>query len=288
MVRTVLWLDCRLVPDGGPLACEDLLLPGCQIAPCRAYGQEAVFDAISRERPAVIVFEYDYPDPVGLSELQQTKRTHPSVPVVMLTEQHCESLAVWAFRSGARDYMTKPVSAKELASQLGTIVSQLAGPGGAGQWPRANWMERPPLPPEARVCTRVARRKETATVHRYVQSHLHDRIRLEDMARLCEMNLFQFSRVFKAEHGLTFRDYLLQTRVHRAVELLRNPVASVGDIAHATGFRDPPYFARMFRKVMGMSPTEYRDRLAAGRAPAIASLPVGTDLSVSKALPPEH
>jgi AraC-like DNA-binding protein len=247
-------------------------LPDCSVTRCLASGQQSIDEAIARERPSVLVFEFDYPDPLGLSELQHTKRTFPSLPVLMLTEQHCESLAVWAFRSGARDYVTKPVEPAQLATLVGPLVAQVGGRHGERRTPRSNWMRPPPLPAEARVCARGSQRKETAAAQRFVDGHLHERIRLEEMARLCGMNLFQFSRLFKAEQGLTFRDYLLQARVRRAAELLRNAQASVADIAHAAGFRDPPYFARMFRKVMGTTPTEYRNQVAAGRPPRLPDL----------------
>ena len=271
----VLWLDCRLDPGRGPLRCEGLRLPHCSIAHCRASGWDSICQAIAREQPSVIVFEYDYPDPLGLSELQRTKQTYPSLPVVMITEQHCESLAVWAFRSGARDYLTEPVDVAHLASLVGPIVDRATGSDGDKRRPRSNWMQAPPLPPETRACTRPAsHRKLTAAAQQFVDKHLHARIQLEDMARLCSMSPSHFSRVFKAEHGVTLRDYILQARIRRSGELLRNPQASVADVAHAAGYRDPQYFARMFRKVMGNTPSEYRSALAGGREAIPSAAPV--------------
>src|SRR5690349_2263897 len=62
---------------------------------------------IERIKPAVAFFEFDFPTRQGLNLLRDTKRSCPSLPLVMLTVQHSEALAVWAFRSRAWDYFVK-------------------------------------------------------------------------------------------------------------------------------------------------------------------------------------
>ena len=60
---------------------------------------DAIPEKIQAMAPQAICFEYDYPDIPRLASLQETKLSYPSLPIVMVTKQHSEDLAVWAFRS---------------------------------------------------------------------------------------------------------------------------------------------------------------------------------------------
>jgi len=65
------------------------------------------------------------------------------------------------------------------------------------------------------------------------------------------------SRTFKRETGRTFEHYLAEKRVEYARRLLLDPLNNVSDVAHKCGFVDASYFARVFRKFAGCSPSEY-------------------------------
>ena len=81
------------------------------------------------------------------------------------------------------------------------------------------------------------------------------------------MGTFQFSRAFKREHGLTFREFLVRYRIDKARESLKNPRIRVLDSAFVAGFKDPSYFARLFKRYVGVPPSQYRLDLLEGHAP---------------------
>ena len=198
---------------------------------------------------------HDYPDAPRLLALQRTKREFPRLPVLMLTEQHCESLAVWAFRTGVRDFMVKPLRGRDMAAHFQRLMEQLPRLDiSAG---RRNCLPEQPIPVEAR-CTHTVLRKATQSAVRFIETHLHEKISLDEMARLCGIGPSQFSRLFKREHGVNFQDYLARKRIDKARELLGNPNATIAEVAHTVGFSDPPYFARVFRSLVGVSPSTYR------------------------------
>ena len=85
---------------------------------------------IRRVAPQILCFEYDYPDLKGLRTLQKTKHQFPSLPVLMVTEYHSESLAVWAFRAGIWDYLVKPVAVEDILCRL-DILSNIVERTGA-------------------------------------------------------------------------------------------------------------------------------------------------------------
>jgi two-component system, response regulator YesN len=78
------------------------------------------------------------------------------------------------------------------------------------------------------------------------------------LAELCGMNVFMFSKVFRREHDMTFREFLLRYRIERAKELLQNPAMTSTDVAGLVGFSDASSFARIFRRYVVLTPSIYR------------------------------
>jgi AraC-like DNA-binding protein len=80
------------------------------------------------------------------------------------------------------------------------------------------------------------------------------------------------SRMFKRTTGVTLERYLMILRIESGKRLLLEPLANISDTAERCGFSDSAYFARVFRKIVGCSPKEYREdpmRFAAASQPDI-------------------
>jgi AraC-like DNA-binding protein/ligand-binding sensor protein len=82
-------------------------------------------------------------------------------------------------------------------------------------------------------------------------------ITLSEVAVMIGVSAGHLSRTFRRVSGLTFERYLMEKRVERAQRLLLDPVSRVSDVAERCDFCNPAYFARVFRKLSGCSPTEY-------------------------------
>ena len=67
-----------------------------------------------------------------------------------------------------------------------------------------------------------------------------------------------FSRLFKAEIGIPFKNYLIKIRMEQAKQLLRQSDHTIAEVAAAVGFPDPNYFSEAFRKYEGVSPSQYK------------------------------
>jgi AraC-like DNA-binding protein len=111
----------------------------------------------------------------------------------------------------------------------------------------------------------------TRRAKNYVASHQSDPIKLEEIARALNVSRFHFCRSFKQTIGLTFVEYLSRVRIEKAKVLLHNHNLRVSEIAYEVGFQTITHFNRIFRKLVGCSPTEYRSNLAKIRAPSIDS-----------------
>ena len=91
----------------------------------------------------------------------------------------------------------------------------------------------------------------------FVASHYPGKFPASAVATHCGLSRFQFSRAFHATFRITFREYLLRYRVRAACQALTRDHDSVTAIAYAVGFHDGSYFARMFRRYIGMLPSQY-------------------------------
>jgi AraC-like DNA-binding protein len=92
----------------------------------------------------------------------------------------------------------------------------------------------------------------------YVASHQSSSITLEEIARALNISMFHFCRQFKQATGLTFVQYLSRVRIEKAKILLHSKELRITDIAYEVGFQSLTHFNRIFRKLVGHSPTEYR------------------------------
>jgi len=98
----------------------------------------------------------------------------------------------------------------------------------------------------------------------YIAGHLSEDMSLGDVAKAVNMSRFYFCKSFRKHVGLNFTDYVARLRVERAKELLLNPNLRVSEIAYEVGFQSLTHFNRVFRRVVGKSPTDYRGKVAVG------------------------
>lgn len=94
---------------------------------------------------------------------------------------------------------------------------------------------------------------------RYMNDHLHASMTLQELAGHTALSRQHLIYMFKQETGLPPIDYYLRLKMQRAGQLLSLTGLSVKEIAGLVGVFDPYYFSRMFKKLMGVSPTEYRN-----------------------------
>jgi AraC-like DNA-binding protein/ligand-binding sensor protein len=93
----------------------------------------------------------------------------------------------------------------------------------------------------------------------YIYANQADPIDLNKVATAMHVSTFYFCKMFKKATGLTFTDYLSRVRVEKAKTLLLNPHLRISEIAYDVGFQSLTHFNRMFRKIVGQSPTMYRE-----------------------------
>lgn len=117
------------------------------------------------------------------------------------------------------------------------------------------------------ICTKMedSREKEELSIidkaKSYINANFSRDISLDDVSREADISPYYFSKLFKQETGKNFIEYLTQIRLRNARELLQNSQYSIKEICAQSGYSDPNYFSRIFKKYEGMTPSEYRERL---------------------------
>ncbi|MEP6698855.1 MAG: AraC family transcriptional regulator [Verrucomicrobiota bacterium] len=93
---------------------------------------------------------------------------------------------------------------------------------------------------------------------KFIQAHSDEKLSLTKVAKFVNISSNHFSERFKEVTGVNFVDYLARTRTEKAGELLRKSEMRVSEIAFAVGFQSLSQFNRVFKKLTGKSPSEYR------------------------------
>jgi len=105
-------------------------------------------------------------------------------------------------------------------------------------------------------------------VKTHIETHLGGRLRTEDLARLVRLSPFYFCRVFRVSFGHSPHTYVMRRRVECAQELMLSTNLALGQIGLDCGFADQAHFTKMFRRLCGASPGEWRrTRAGATNAP---------------------
>ena len=197
-------------------------------------GDAALIEAAADGKPYLIFMDIEMPYKNGLETAAVIKRQIPQAHVVFLTAYDRFDYAVGAIRTGGEDYLLKPVGETELREILQKFVNVETD------------TTRPLSPFEAELTV-------------WVQQHYAEDMALEDAAESMGMSPFYFSRQVKAVTGKTFLDFFTSYRIEKAKKRLTSTELSVSEVARSVGYPDSNYFAKVFKRTVGCTPTTYRN-----------------------------
>jgi AraC-like DNA-binding protein/ligand-binding sensor protein len=105
----------------------------------------------------------------------------------------------------------------------------------------------------------------------YIEKHKMEPLSLSAVAQAAGASVFHFCKVFRKSTGLKFTDYVARVRLEDARTQLLNPNRRISEVAYDVGFQSLTQFNRMFKRVFGQSPTEFRAHLSNGKRPSKAA-----------------
>lgn len=99
-------------------------------------------------------------------------------------------------------------------------------------------------------------------VTEYIHEHFTQAIKLEDLASHIGITQFHFSRLFKRSMGMPPHQYVMQQRIEKAKQLLKDTDIPIADIALDCGFSSQSHLGKYFRQLTGITPRKYRQDIS--------------------------
>lgn len=236
--------DEEMIRKGIVLA-VDWAAMDCVVVGEAANGVEAL-EAVERLNPSLIITDLKMPRMDGIEMLRCLRERGNHVYVIILTAYDSFTYAQSALRLGAVDFLLKPFHDGDLEQAVTALRRRM---GGAER-------EEPALP----GLKKGDKSKYVLEAMDYIGKHYQDpNISISDIALDLGISEGHLSRTFKKETDYTLLNYLTRYRIHKAMELLRDCRVKVYEVAAQVGYRDITYFSATFKRVTGLTPSEYQD-----------------------------
>ena len=225
----------------------------CQIHEAKN-GREAV-EAFLIHRPQVAILDIEMPGVTGLEAARQIRESGHPCMILFLTAFDKFSYAREAITLRALDYLLKPCQEQEL---ILTVEEALHLYDRLGSNPEA--VLRGDIADGAGEEDLADRRmgQIRENIERYIREYYSTEISMQSVARAMNYSDAYFCKLFKQCFKVNFSAYLNEYRIEKAKALLQSTRMNVREISLACGYSDANYFARVFKRITGMTPSEYR------------------------------
>lgn len=219
-------------------------------------GREAV-NLYEQERPQLLLLDIELPGISGLEAARQIRSEGGECAIVFVSAYDNFSYAREAITLRAQDYLLKPYAEQELILTVEEAIRLYAQERPAPPVAR----EEPHQPEQDVESARLSYVRDH--IERYIQENYHTSLSLQKAAQAMNYSDTHFCRLFKQCFKVNFSAYLTAYRVERAKERLSGTMDTVKEVGAACGYSDTSYFIRVFKRVTGLTPSEYR--IAAGQ-----------------------
>lgn len=204
-------------------------------------GQEAI-ELLLKYQPEIMVLDVQMPLKTGLDVMKEAKKAGLHPVTVILSGYDEFVYAQEAIKFGAKEYFLKPMRASDILECLNRLADEYLE---ASETQRQFIEESNPFVKDALE---------------YMKECYSQNISLSGVAEKLGISAGYLSTLLNQHLGCSFNDYLNQIRIDRASCYLEQNYLKNYEIAYKVGFKDEKYFSRVFKKIKGISPKEYRMR----------------------------
>ncbi len=250
MLKVAIVEDESLVRQGLVLAVDWAHL-GCILVGDAADGEQGV-ELVLRTQPDLVLTDVRMPRMDGLTMVRRLREQGCMAEFVVLTAYSDFEYAHRALRLGVTDYLLKPFQDEELEQAVEKARVRLAERAAASVSDGAGVMRFD--------LEKGSKSKYIEEAISHLRAHYGEDLTIADTAAAINLSEGYLSRLFKKETGYTFNNYLTLYRIHTAMRLLQDCHKKVYEVSEEVGFADTTYFSTLFKKFVGLTPSEYQDR----------------------------
>jgi two-component system response regulator YesN len=244
-MHTLMIVDDEKVIVDGLRIIISRMLPECRIVAV-AYDAENGFRLGTELQPEIIVTDIKMLGEDGLSMIEKLQQAGCTARFVILSAYQDFHFAQRGMRLGIRYYLTKPVEELELQQ----CVRQMIKDREQAEGNKADMISS--------IVESADEKDKILKVRRYLVENFQRTISLKELSEKFNINLVYLSQLFKKKTGQNYSGYLAHLRIDKAKELLIKTDMRVYEICEAVGYTDTTYFSKLFEKVGGCTPSEYR------------------------------
>ena len=244
MLKVLVVEDEELIRRGIVLAVDWAALD-CVVVGEAANGEEAL-EAVERLGPTLIITDLKMPRMDGIELLRRLRESGNNVYVIILTAYDSFEFAQSAMRLGAVDFLLKPFHDGDLERAVQRLQKRMSSAAAQAE----------PIP----GLKKGDKSRYVLEAMDYIGGHYNDPgISVASIAQHLGISEGHLSHTFKKETDYTLLNYLTRFRIQKAMALLREGRVKVYEAAEQVGYRDVTHFSATFKKVVGVSPSEYQD-----------------------------
>lgn len=246
-----------LLVDDHPHLVEHLstVIPWAELGVARVYtgfsGDDAL-ETIKRHRIDILVTDIRMPGMDGLQLIGQARAMRPELGCILLTGYAEFEYAQKAIELQTFRYLLKPVRTDEFAAIIRELTNGKRKPAGGGKDTAAE-----PKPAEKHD----VQRRLVDSVEDYVRRHIGGDLTLTAIAEHVHLHPVYLSKIYKEITGTNVSEFILDTRMAKAKELLKHSALRIYEICEAVGYRSTQHFITEFKKHVGVTPKQYRESI---------------------------
>lgn len=248
MLKVLVVEDEEIIRKGIVLAVDWASL-NCAVVAEAANGEEGLEKARDTA-PDLIITDLKMPKMDGLEMLEQLRQAGCKAYVIILTAYDSFAYAQSAIRLGAVDFLLKPFHDGDLEEAVLRLQKRFLP---CQQPPEAN------LP---QVRDNIQSRYVLDAMAYIGENFADSNLSVGQVAAQLGLSEGHLSHLFKKEAGCTVGNYLTRCRIQHAMALLRQRKLKVYEVAESCGYRDITYFSGTFKKLVGVSPSEYQSTVS--------------------------
>lgn len=199
----------------------------------------AALMALAETAPDVMITDIKMPGFSGLDLIAQIRERNSRIVIIILSGFSDFEFAQRAIELGVYRYLTKPTNPRELIRVLEQSETEH----------KAKPAEEP-----AAIPNLLARQAVD-----YIEMNFAQKIGLKEISTALYISPNYLSELFKKHMGINISEYILDVRMKKAKEYLKNPAYKIIEVSEMVGFTDSRYFSSTFKKWSGMTPNEYKN-----------------------------